>query len=92
MERDDFYIKLGEKLKKARKKVGMTQKEAAEHVGFENYQTLLSIEKGERPIQTWELLNLAQIYNQDTNYFLSDKWDQSEPEKILWRNKSKSPK
>jgi Zn-dependent peptidase ImmA (M78 family)/DNA-binding XRE family transcriptional regulator len=92
MERNDFYIKLGEKLRKARKKVGMTQKEAAEQVGFENYQTLLSIEKGERPIQTWELLNLAQIYNQDTNYFLSNKWDQSEPEKILWRNKSESPK
>lgn len=92
MERRNFYIKLGEKLRKARKKLGMTLIEVAEQIGFDSYQTLSSIEKGKKQIQTWELLNLAQIYNQDTNYFLSDKWDQSEPEKILWRNKSESPK
>ncbi len=91
MERDDFYIKLGEKLKKARKKVGMTQKEVAEHVGFENYQTLLSIEKGERPIQTWELLKIAKIYNYDINYFLYDSWDIYDTLKFAWRKAIDSP-
>lgn len=91
MERDDFYIKLGEKLKKARKKVGMTQKEAAEHVGFENYQTLLSIEKGERPIQTWELLKMAKVYNYDINYFLYDSWDTYDTLKFAWRKPLNSP-
>lgn len=92
MAKEDFYIRLGEKLKNARNSINMTQQDAAKKAGFTNYQTLLSIEKGTRPIKVCELSRLAKIYNYDINYFISDYWEKYQPSKVIWRSCSSSPK
>ncbi len=80
---------IGEKLKEARKYMGLTLGQVAQKMGFANYQTLGSIESGEREIKAWELAKLARIYYRDVNYFLSEK-EEIKPVQVLWRKKSES--
>jgi Zn-dependent peptidase ImmA (M78 family) len=75
---------LSELLKKEREELGFTLKFVSERMGFNHYQTLSSIEAGEREIKAWELAKLAKIYGRDIEYFLSFDSPQTEPE-ILWR-------
>jgi Zn-dependent peptidase ImmA (M78 family)/transcriptional regulator with XRE-family HTH domain len=76
---------LAKSLKKEREKLGLSLKDAASKMGFPNYQTLGSIETGEREIKAWELAKLAKIYGRDIDYFLTGKESHEEP-KILWRS------
>jgi len=56
---------------------------------FNHYQTLSSIEVGERDVKAWELAKLAQIYGRNIDYFLN--LDVSkERTRILWINPEKS--
>ncbi|MFC2141343.1 helix-turn-helix domain-containing protein [Acidobacteriota bacterium] len=80
-----IQTKLSELLKKEREELGFTLKSVSKKMGFNNYQTLSSIEAGERDVKAWELSKLAKIYGRDIEYFLSFESPQSEPE-ILWRN------
>ncbi len=81
--------KLSELLKKEREELGFTLKSVSKKMAFNNYQTLSSIEAGEREIKAWELAKLAKIYGRDIDYFLSFDSPQSEPI-ILWRNPGES--
>lgn len=63
---------LGEKLKQARADRGLTQKEAAEHLGVAR-TTLVAIEKGDRRITAKELAALASYYGRSLSEWISEK-------------------
>ncbi|MGB2907770.1 MAG: XRE family transcriptional regulator, partial [Candidatus Aminicenantaceae bacterium] len=75
---------VSELLRKEREELGYTLKDVSQKMEFNNYQTLSSIESGEREIKAWELAKLAKIYCRDIEYFLSFDSPQTETE-ILWR-------
>ena len=83
--------KLADLLKKERESLDLTLKEVSRKLGFNNYQTLSSIEAGEREIKAWELAKLAKIYGRDIDYFLNLDLPQKEA-RILWRSPETSPK
>ena len=80
-----FSQKLGERLKKVRESLGLTLNEVSDKIGFNNYQTLSSIEDGSREVKAHELAALAKVYLKDINYFLDE--DKLVEEKVLiyWR-------
>ncbi len=82
--------KLANLLKNERESLDFTLKEVSEKVGFNNYQTLSSIEAGEREVKAWELAKLAEIYGRDMDYFLNLESPQREV-RILWRSPETSP-
>lgn len=63
---------IGRRLEKVRNDLGFTLGDVATKVGFNHYQILSKIEKGERPARVSELARLAQIYYKDLGYFLSE--------------------
>ncbi len=77
---------LGSRLKKARLRTGLLQKDVSEMAGFPAHQTISLIERGERDVKAWELALLAKLYKMEITEFLRD--DQpSTPSKVvlLWR-------
>ena len=80
---------LAKSLKKEREKLGLSLKDVTAKMGFPHYQTLGSIETGEREIKAWELAKLAKIYGRDIDYFLAGK-ENHEESKILWRSPGES--
>jgi Zn-dependent peptidase ImmA (M78 family)/transcriptional regulator with XRE-family HTH domain len=60
---------LGRRLQEARKARGRTQQEAAEHLGVAR-TTITAIEKGERRLQSSELVRLAALYGRSVGELL----------------------
>ena len=81
----DIQKELAKRLKIERESLDLTLKEVSERLGFNNYQTLSSIESGERIIKAWELAKLAEIYGRDIDFFLNLESPQKEA-RILWRS------
>jgi len=77
-------------LTKEREYLNLTLKEVSEKLGFNNYQTLSSIEAGEREVKAWELAKLAEIYGRSMDFFLNLESPQREA-RILWRSPETSP-
>ena len=72
----------------AREAAGFSITEAAQKLGFKNYQTLSAIEKGARKINAHELIKIARLYGRSLDYFLeSDVVSDPEP---LWRKTTKT--
>jgi len=68
------YEQILSRLKKARKESGLKQGVVAERLG--KYKSYLSkIEHGDRRIDIMELIELANIYDKDINYFIKDSSD-----------------
>src|SRR5688572_5881997 len=61
--------KVGKRLQEARKARGLTQQDAADHLGVAR-TTVTAIEKGERRIQPLELTQLAPYYGRSIGEFL----------------------
>lgn len=59
-------IKLGERLRVARKAASITQERAAQEIDAVR-TTIIAIEKGQRQIQPAELISLAELYNVSVN-------------------------
>mgnify|MGYP000867220292 CR=1 FL=1 len=55
-------MELAERLRKARESAGLSIGEATSRLGFSNYQTLSSIEKGDREVKASELVLFAKAY------------------------------
>ena len=53
---------LAKRLKAARERVGLSVIDAAKRLGYKSYQTLSSIEKGERKVKASELTSFAREY------------------------------
>jgi Zn-dependent peptidase ImmA (M78 family)/transcriptional regulator with XRE-family HTH domain len=81
---------IGERLQMARKVLGLSLQEVAAKVGFANYQTLASIETGERPAKVSELARLADVYFKDLAFFLSESEAMRSNWSIAWRKKDYS--
>jgi len=60
---------VGARLQEARRAVGKTQKDSADHLGIAR-TTVVAIEKGERRIRPQELIRLAGFYGQSLSGFL----------------------
>ena len=56
------YKKIGERLRKLRKYMGLTQEQVAEILGL-GRDAILRIEKGDRKIDLEELMNFSKLYN-----------------------------
>ncbi len=76
-------------LRKERESLKYTLKDVSQKMGFSNYQTLSSIEAGEREIKAWELASLAEIYGRKSDFFLAEQKIASQP-RILWRDPAKT--
>jgi len=61
--------RIGLRLKTARERAGLTQKELAATLGLEHRQTLASIEAGERRLTAEELLKAVNALGVDLDYF-----------------------
>lgn len=71
-------------LKTARKSLGLTLVEAAKRLGFPSYQTLKSLEDGQREIKASELLKLSKVYFVGIGRLLGEKEIQL-GNTFLWR-------
>lgn len=60
---------ISRRLKAAREKLGLTQAQLAEKLGFNDRQTLAAIEAGQRKISAEELLRAMQALGVDLDYF-----------------------
>jgi Zn-dependent peptidase ImmA (M78 family)/DNA-binding XRE family transcriptional regulator len=60
---------IGRRLKYAREKLGLTQAQLSERLGFKDRQTLAAIEAGQRKVTAEELVNAIQILKVDLEYF-----------------------
>ena len=56
------YKKIGERLRKLRKYIGLTQEQVAEILSV-GRDAILRIEKGDRKIDLQELMNFSKLYN-----------------------------
>lgn len=73
------------RLKAARETVGLSLSDAAQRLGYPNYQTLSNIENGHREVKVSELARFAQIYFCNLSDFLTERAPRKEYA-ILWRN------
>ena len=64
-----LYNRFIEKLISAREKAGLTQREVSARMG-RAHSFLSKCETGERSIEVFELIQLAQIYEKPPQYFL----------------------
>lgn len=81
---DDFRKILGDRLRTARKRLSLSQKQLAQEAGFPAHQIIYQIEKGEREVKAWELVNLARVLRMEVSQLLSTE----EPKPlapVLWR-------
>lgn len=81
MTREELALRL----KAARETTGLSLGDAATRLGFPSYQTLSSIENGQREVKVSELARFARIYFYNLSDFLAEQASQSECP-ILWRN------
>jgi len=79
---------LHQRIVDARESAGFSITEAAQKLGFKNYQTLSSIEKGTRNINANELIEMARLYGRNLDYFFES--DVSPEPAPLWRKIEKS--
>ena len=61
--------KLGERLRDARKYLGLTQEEVSNSMGIQR-TALVDIESGQRRVEAIELTHLAKLFKQPVEYFL----------------------
>jgi Zn-dependent peptidase ImmA (M78 family)/transcriptional regulator with XRE-family HTH domain len=90
MARIDVAAMIAERLVRARKDAGLRLREAAQALGFENYQVLSKIEKGERPVRATELVQFAKFYQRSVGYFLAQDLPAARPD-VLWRGGVEAP-
>jgi len=72
----------------AREAAGFSITQAAQKLGFKNYQTLSAIEKGSRRISAHELIMMARLYGRNLDYFLGS--DIAPDPLPLWRKTTKT--
>jgi Zn-dependent peptidase ImmA (M78 family)/DNA-binding XRE family transcriptional regulator len=79
---------LEKRLLAARETAGFSITQAAQKLGFKNYQTLSAIEKGERKVNAHELIMMARLYGRSLDYFLES--DIAPDPAPLWRKTTKT--
>jgi Zn-dependent peptidase ImmA (M78 family)/DNA-binding XRE family transcriptional regulator len=74
---------IGKRIRKERKKLSIKLQDLAKEVGFANYQTLSSIEKGGREIKVSEIDSIAKALGVNVSYLMGD--EEAIEERVLWR-------
>lgn len=75
---------LGKRVRDARVRLSLSQQQLAKEIGFSASQIISQIEKGERDVKAWELVNLAKALRIDVSQLLAIEEPQpSAP--VLWR-------
>ncbi len=64
------YQLIGSKIKEARQKKGLSQKDLADKVGFDSATSISLIESGDRKISIVDLEKTANFLNEELSYFL----------------------
>lgn len=82
------YNNIGTLIKRERESVDLSQKELAEMAGYNSYQTLLKIEKGERNITINDLYRISKALNLNPEYFI--KYSDKNEKVVLWRERKDS--
>lgn len=80
----DLRKTLSERIRTARVRLSLSQQQLADEAGFSAPQIISQIEKGEREVKAWELVNLARVLRMDVSQLLSTE----EPKPlapVLWR-------
>jgi Zn-dependent peptidase ImmA (M78 family)/transcriptional regulator with XRE-family HTH domain len=81
---------LGKLLRKERESLNLKLGEVTQKMGFLHYQTLSSIEAGEREIKAWELFKLAELYGRNLDYFIIPRKTVRPQPKVLWRDPART--
>ena len=81
---------ISRRLKAAREKLGLTQAQLSENLGFKDRQTLAAIEAGQRKITAEELVRAMQVFGVDLEYF-TDSFRLVGEGSFSWRAKGASP-
>jgi Zn-dependent peptidase ImmA (M78 family)/DNA-binding XRE family transcriptional regulator len=81
---DSSIKSLGDRIKMFRKRLNLTQKDLANQMGFNSPETLSQIERGDRELKAWELVQLAKLLSLNLNDLLSIEDVQERPV-VLWR-------
>lgn len=76
---DEAWRELGERLRRSREFLGLSQGEVAEALSIPR-PSVTHIEAGRRKVSTLELRRLARLYGQSYEYFLGDAPEISEDE------------
>lgn len=77
---------LGQRIRAARKRLGITQADLAQRVGFSAHQIVSQIEKGRRDVRAWELAKIAKVLRVEFSSLLSETGFTPEP-MVLWRER-----
>ena len=75
--------RIGKRIKTEREKMNMTLQELSKLAGYNNYQTLSSIEKGMRQITMNDLMRIAKALNLSVDYLMTETEDKREF--VIWR-------
>jgi transcriptional regulator with XRE-family HTH domain len=68
---EEAWVELGERLRRSREYLGLSQSEVAEHMHLSR-PAITNIEAGRRKVSTFELARLAQLYRQPYEYYLGE--------------------
>ena len=66
----DLREVLAKRIRNARERLNLTQKRLAEEAGFSVPQIVHQIEKGERDVKAWELVNIAKALHLELSQLL----------------------
>ncbi len=81
---DDLRERLGKRIRAARRTLGLTQQQLAREAGLPALQVVSQIEKGEREVKAWELVNICRALRVDFGDLLRDE-EPAPRAAVLWR-------
>jgi transcriptional regulator with XRE-family HTH domain len=70
MKKDDLDVKIGERLREAREKAGLSQAQLAKALEYESATAVSLIEAGDRKLKAKDLQKVAEFLHQPIGYFL----------------------
>jgi transcriptional regulator with XRE-family HTH domain len=76
---EQAWAELGERLRRSREYLGLSQGEVAAHMSLSR-PAITNMESGRRKVSTFELARLAQLYRQPYEYFLGEAPEVAEDE------------
>jgi transcriptional regulator with XRE-family HTH domain len=70
MKKDDLDVKIGDRLREAREKAGLSQGQLAKELGYESATAISLIEAGDRKLKAKDIQKAAEALHQPMGYFL----------------------
>lgn len=79
---------IGKRIRAEREKRGFSQGKLAEALGWNNHQTVIGVESGQREVKAWELARIAKFLGVDLGALLSEPETNKPLPYVLWRDKT----